>query len=92
GNINVISVNDVPVAVATPASGNEDSVIAVTLHGTDVDGTGASFKLASMAANGTFYTDSSATTALTLNSVINAASNAATIYFKPNQDWNGNTS
>ncbi|MCO6060903.1 cadherin-like domain-containing protein, partial [Pseudomonas sp. MOB-449] len=87
--IGVTPVNDAPIPAATTASGNEDSVIAVNLSGTDVDGTVASFKLTALPANGNFYSDAAATNLLSTSSVINAVSNGATIYFKPNADWNG---
>ncbi|WP_171494123.1 hypothetical protein, partial [Acinetobacter ursingii] len=75
------------------ASGNEDTIIAVSLSGTDVDGTVASFKLSTLPSNGSFYSNSAGTgTALTTTDVITATSNGATIYFKPNADWNGSTS
>ncbi|MHC5348704.1 beta strand repeat-containing protein, partial [Metapseudomonas furukawaii] len=90
--ITVNSVNDAPETNATTASGNEDSVIAVNLAGSDVDGTVASFKLTALPANGTFYSDAAATLPLTLASVIAATNNGATIYFKPNANWNGDTS
>ncbi|MFW2125146.1 Ig-like domain-containing protein, partial [Acinetobacter ursingii] len=48
GTITVTAVNDAPVAQATTASGNEDNIIAVSLSGTDVDGTVASFKLSTL--------------------------------------------
>ena len=92
GTITVTAVNDAPVAQATTASGNEDNIIAVSLSGTDVDGTVASFKLSTLPANGSFYSNSAGTgTALTTTDVITATSNGATIYFKPNADWNGST-
>ncbi|MFW2149529.1 beta strand repeat-containing protein, partial [Acinetobacter sp. TY1] len=90
-NITVNPVNDAPVPNVTSATGNEDTVIAVNLSGSDVDGTVASFKLTSLPANGTFYSDLAATNPLTSASVISATSNAATIYFKPNANWNGTT-
>ncbi|MFP8818626.1 tandem-95 repeat protein, partial [Acinetobacter johnsonii] len=89
--LTVTSVNDAPVPNVTSATGNEDTVIAVNLSGSDVDGTVASFKLTSLPANGTFYSNAAATNPLTLASVISATSNAATIYFKPNTNWNGTT-
>ncbi|MCU4498469.1 type I secretion C-terminal target domain-containing protein, partial [Acinetobacter ursingii] len=93
GTITVNPVNDAPVAQATTASGNEDTIIAVNLSGTDVDGTVASFKLSALPANGSFYSNSAGTgTALTTTDVITATSNGATIYFKPNADWKGTTS
>ncbi|MFP8818443.1 beta strand repeat-containing protein, partial [Acinetobacter johnsonii] len=91
GTITVNPVNDAPVPNVTSATGNEDTVIAVNLSGSDVDGTVASFKLTSLPANGTFYSNAAATNPLTLASVISATSNAATIYFKPNTNWNGTT-
>ncbi|MDH4653939.1 Ig-like domain-containing protein, partial [Pseudomonas sp. BN606] len=89
GTITVNPVNDAPETSITSATGNEDTVIAVNLSGSDVDGTVASFKLNSLPANGTFYSDAAATNPLTLASVIAATGNGATIYFKPNADWNG---
>ncbi|MGF6695173.1 T1SS-143 domain-containing protein, partial [Metapseudomonas resinovorans] len=83
--------NDAPRTSPEHAIGNEDTVISVDLHGTDVDGTVASFTLTSLPANGTFYSDAAATNPLTLSSVIAATSNGATIYFKPNADWSGTT-
>ncbi|WP_287001164.1 tandem-95 repeat protein, partial [Acinetobacter sp.] len=91
--VTVTAVNDAPVAQATTASGNEDTIIAVSLSGTDVDGTVASFKLSTLPSNGSFYSNSAGTgTALTTTDVITATSNGATIYFKPNADWKGTTS
>ncbi|WP_165443221.1 Ig-like domain-containing protein [Acinetobacter ihumii] len=90
--VTIVAVNDAPVPQAITATGVEDSIIAVSLSGTDVDGTVASFKLSTLPANGSFYSDAAGTgTALTTTDVITASSNGATIYFKPNADWNGNT-
>ena len=91
GTITVNPVNDAPVPNVTSATGNEDTVIAVNLSGSDVDGTVASFMLTSLPANGTFYSNAAATNPLTLASVISATSTAATIYFVPNANWNGTT-
>ncbi len=92
GTITVTAVNDAPVAQTITATGAEDSIIAVSLSGTDVDGTVASFKLSTLPANGSFYSNAAGTgTALTTTDVITASSNGATIYFKPNADWNGST-
>ncbi|MDH4580587.1 type I secretion C-terminal target domain-containing protein, partial [Pseudomonas sp. BN415] len=90
-DITVTPVNDAPETLAASGSGNEDTVIAVNLGGSDADGTVASFKLTSLPANGTFYSDAAATSPLSTSSVINAASNGATIYFKPNANWDGTT-
>ncbi|MFW2000657.1 hypothetical protein ACG92W_17335, partial [Acinetobacter ursingii] len=73
GTITVNPVNDAPVAQAATASGNEDTIIAVNLSGTDVDGTVASFKLSTLPSNGSFYSNSAGTgTALTTTDVIAA--------------------
>ncbi|WP_410499839.1 retention module-containing protein [Chitinibacter sp. S2-10] len=92
GTITVNAVNDAPVTNNTSASGNEDTLIAVSLSGSDVDGSVASFKLTSLPTNGSFYSDAAGTQPLNAASVIAASNNGATIYFKPNADWNGNTS
>src|SRR5207245_186129 len=53
--INVASVNDTPLATPGVASGNEDTTIAVSLGGTDIDGTIASIKVTTLPANGTLF-------------------------------------
>ncbi|MGE0382821.1 MAG: Ig-like domain-containing protein, partial [Hyphomicrobium sp.] len=91
-SITVNSVNDAPVPQATSASGNEDTTIAITLNGTDVDGSVASFKIATVPLNGTLYSDATLTTSIGIGSLVNALSNSATVYFKPSANWNGATS
>src|SRR5450830_1554627 len=90
GSITVTPVNDAPVAVATTATGAEDpSVgIAVKLSATDVDGLAnvKSFTVGTPT-NGTFYTDAAMTKAVT--GTIDAVNGAATVYFKPNANFNG---
>ena len=77
---------------ATGFGGDEDSVVAIQLGGSDVDGTVASFTITQLAANGTLYSDAGLTYAIGQNGTVSASSNAATIYFKPDADWNGTTS
>ncbi|MCK6187018.1 tandem-95 repeat protein, partial [Pseudomonas sp. EYE_354] len=90
GTITVTAVNDAPVAAATTATGAEDpSVgIAVKLSATDVDGLAnvKSFTVGTPT-NGTFYTDAAMTKAVT--GAINAVNGEATVYFKPNANFNG---
>jgi uncharacterized protein YegL len=90
GTITVTPVNDAPVAAATTATGAEDpSVgIAVKLSATDVDGLAnvKSFNVGT-STNGTFYTDAAMTKAVT--GAINAVNGEATVYFKPNANFNG---
>ncbi|MCK6191195.1 Ig-like domain-containing protein, partial [Pseudomonas sp. EYE_354] len=90
GTITVTAVNDAPVADATTASGAEDpSVgIAVKLSATDVDGVAdvKSFTVGTPT-NGTFYTDAAMTKPVTGS--IDAVNGEATVYFKPNENFNG---
>ncbi|WP_426244285.1 beta strand repeat-containing protein, partial [Pseudomonas sp. PSPC3-2] len=90
GTITVTAVNDAPVAEVTTATGAEDpSVgIAVKLSATDVDGLAdvKSFTLGTPT-NGTFYTDAAMTKPVT--GAIDAVDGEATVYFKPNADFNG---
>ncbi|UVL09403.1 Ig-like domain-containing protein [Pseudomonas rhodesiae] len=90
GTITVTPVNDAPVAAATTATGAEDPTvgIAVKLNATDVDGLAnvKSFTVGTPT-NGTFYTDAAMTKALT--GAINAVNGEATVYFKPNANFNG---
>ncbi|WP_338508256.1 Ig-like domain-containing protein [Pseudomonas poae] len=89
-NVNMVAVNDAPVAIATTATGTEDptSGIAVKLSATDVDGL-ANVKSFSVGtpSNGTFYTDAAMTTKVT--GPITASNGEATVYFKPATDFNG---
>ncbi|NMX96298.1 tandem-95 repeat protein, partial [Pseudomonas veronii] len=90
GSITVTPVNDAPVAAATTATGSEDpSVgIAVKLSATDVDGlTNVKSFTVGTPTNGTFYTDAAMTKAVT--GAITAVNGEATVYFKPNANFNG---
>ncbi len=89
--VNVSSVNDAPVVDTTTGKGNEDTTIAVKLTGSDVDGTIDHFNLVNTPANGTFYSDAAGTQPLTNLTNITATNNGATIYFKPDANWNGST-
>ncbi|QSB20841.1 retention module-containing protein [Pseudomonas sp. 15A4] len=89
--VNVSSVNDAPVVDTTTGKGNEDTTIAVKLTGADVDGTIDHFNLVNTPANGTFYSDAAGTQPLTNLTNITASNNGATIYFKPDANWNGST-
>jgi len=82
-------INDAPIATPSTASGDEDSSIAVSLAGTDVDGSIASVMITTLptAAQGVLYyadgtTPVSTTTALT-------PEEAANLVFKPAQNFNG---
>ena len=90
--ITVNAVNDAPTTDNVSASGNEDAAsIAVTLTGSDIDGTVASFSLSSLPANGTLYTDSGLTTLAATGTDYAASGDSLTLYFVPNANYNGST-
>src|SRR5450830_1570981 len=89
-DVTVTPVNDAPVAAVVEAGGAEDSAqgIAVKLSATDVDGLAnvKSFTVGTPT-NGTFYTDAAMTKPVT--GAIDATNGEATVYFKPNANFNG---
>ncbi|MGE4349809.1 MAG: Ig-like domain-containing protein, partial [Candidatus Berkiella sp.] len=88
--ITVISVNDAPVVNNVNASGNEDAAsISITLTGSDVDGTIASFDLKNLPANGILYIDATLTTAALINTDYPAVANQLVLYFAPALNFNG---
>jgi VCBS repeat-containing protein len=75
-----------PTADDVAASGAEDATyIPVTLSAADSDGTIAGYTISTVPSNGTLYTSSSLTTAVTAGSTVTGA----TLYFVPNANWNG---
>jgi T1SS-143 domain-containing protein len=82
--ITVVDANSAPTASAVNASGSEDTVITVTLAGTDSDGTILAYKLATLPANGTLYLADGVTLALV---GVEYASNS--FKFQPNGNYNG---
>ena len=87
--IDVTPVNDPPVAVVTPASGDEDTAITVNLSGTDIDGSIQSVTVTTLppATQGVLYLPDG-TTPVTANTPLNP-SDAAGLIFKPAADFNG---
>jgi uncharacterized delta-60 repeat protein len=85
--VTIAPVNDAPVAVDVTASGLEDTVVPVTLAGTDVDGTVAGYRIATIPGNGRLYADAGLTQAI----VAGANITAPIVYFKPEANWNGTT-
>ncbi|MDB5898012.1 MAG: tandem-95 repeat protein, partial [Ramlibacter sp.] len=85
-SITVTSVNDLPVATPASVSGLEDAAfITITLAGSDVDGSIASFTLQNLPANGQLYRDPALTTA----AVASTAYATGVFYFRPNANFNG---
>ena len=87
--IDVSAVNDAPVALATPANGDEDAAgIPVLLGGSDMDGSVVSFTISALPANGVLLFGGVAVTA---GQSIPATAGAATLSFVPAANFNGTT-
>lgn len=90
--VNVAGVNDAPFTGTANSSGNEDATsIAITLGGSDPDGTIDHFVLSTLPANGLLYIDSGPTTLATPGADIATSGGTLTLYFVPDPDWNGVT-
>ena len=88
--INVASVNDAPNATPSAAIDNEDTIIAVSLGGTDIDGTITSVKVTALPANGTLFLNDGVTP-IVAGSTFTPAE-AASLKFVPTANFNGSTS
>ena len=95
-NNDSISANLGSPVTALLGSGREDQVtpIQIRLSATDVDGTIASFMIDQMPAGGALYTSNALDIAsiVSANQVIPATSDGLTLYFKPDLNFNGDTS
>jgi len=94
--ITVDPVNDAPETDDAAASGDEDAAsIAVALSGSDGDGDVVSFTIVSLPANGALFSDDGAGglgTLLTAGDTVAADDSAASVFFVPDGDFNGETS
>jgi hypothetical protein len=89
-SLTVNPVNDAPTTNPAAASGPEDATsIAVTLSGSDIDGTVASFSLSTLPAGGTLYTDAALTSPVATATDYAATAGSRTLYFVPDPDFNG---
>lgn len=86
-SINVIAVNQAPETLAVNASGDEDTVIAVSLSGSDSDGSVVGYIINDLPANGALYADEALTQLIAPGDIV-----AGPVYFQPDADWNGSTS
>ena len=90
----VAAVNDAPVTDDGSAMGNEDPVnpIPLTLTGSDIEGPLSAFRITTLPANGTLYLDAAGTVPfVTGTDISTGGTNMAFVYFKPNANWNGQT-
>ncbi|WP_374243253.1 VCBS domain-containing protein [Zoogloea sp.] len=90
--IDVLGTNELPTVSAASGSGSEDPAapIAIALGGTDVDGTVTRLTIADLPAHGTLYRDAAMTQPIAVGATLSGAT--GTVYFKPDANWNGNTS
>ena len=79
--------NVAPETDTVSASGNEDSLITVSLSGSDTDGTIAGYVIQSLPANGLLYSDATMTSVVSLGDLVTGP-----VYFKPDTNWNGSAS
>ncbi|EIM31785.1 putative calcium-binding protein,FG-GAP repeat protein, partial [Leptothrix ochracea L12] len=81
-----------PVSV-TPIISPEDTPLALSLTGSDTDGTIAGFRLSLTPGAGQIFADAALTLPLNLGQDLAAdATGSATVYFQPAANWNGPTS
>ena len=73
------------------AIGDEDTLIAIQLTGSDADSNLSGFRIKSLPANGTLYSDAAGTQPIADEQVL-AGTSPLTVYFKPAANWNGDTS
>nr|ALV86596.1 secretion target domain protein [uncultured bacterium 27] len=88
-SITLAAVNDAPVALDVSATGFEDSAarVQVTLAGSDVDGTIASYTITSLPANGSLFAAASGGAPLGVGAVVSGP-----VYFAANAGFSGSAS
>ena len=87
--------NNPPETNEATGSGSEDSMIEIVLSGSDVEDPLSGFRLTTVPPNGQLYADSAGTIPLGDSGgadVPAGEGDSATIYFRPNANWNGSTS
>ena len=90
--ISVTPVNDAPDSVNVSVIGAEDDTyVAITLAGTDIDGTVDEVVVETLPANGILYSDLALTQIVLLGEKFPAVGEALDLYFVPDPDWNGDT-
>jgi uncharacterized delta-60 repeat protein len=91
--VTITGVNDAPETSAASATGNQNaSSITLSLAGSDIDGSVASFTIKSLPNNGTLYANAALTVLLAVGDSVNASANGADVYFVPDAGFSGGTS
>ena len=94
GEATILDAN-APVADTVENTGEEDAAsISITLKGSDIDLNDRveTFTLSNLPANGVLHTDAALTTLATIDTTYSATDEELTLYFVPNENWNGETS
>lgn len=77
--------NSPPETLPGAGAGNEDTLIAITLSGTDVDNNLVGYVITSLPSHGTLFLNADGTGAVAIGTVVTGA----TVYFKPDANWSG---
>ena len=85
--------NVAPTTDDVSSNGAEDATsIAITLTGSDVDGTVDFFQISGLPLNGSLFTDAGLTSVAVIGTDYAASAEALIVYFVPDGHWNGTTS
>jgi hypothetical protein len=90
--ITVSNATTTPIATTLNVTGNEDSLIAIELTGSDPNGTINSFLINRLPSDGVLYTDIAMTNVVTLNQIITVPplqTQSLILYFMPTLNFNG---
>jgi hypothetical protein len=89
GEIEVTQSNLAPDSIDSTNNGNEDSAsIAVSISGSDSDGSISGYNILSLPTNGTLYLDAALTNTVSLG-VMSTSLTSVPLYFVPTPDFNG---
>jgi VCBS repeat-containing protein len=89
--INVVSVNDAPTTDSSASGNPEDTPLLLSLFGADVDGTVSFFRITTPPQHGALFLDEAGTQPIDPDH-IPASVNHASIWFRPDANFNGGTS
>ncbi|NRP36541.1 Poly(beta-D-mannuronate) C5 epimerase 5 [Marinobacterium sp. xm-d-579] len=93
GEATILDANSPEADSVEVTGGEDDSFITITLVGSDIDLNDSieTFTLDNLPANGTLYTDATLTTLAVADTSYAASDDELTLYFVPDENWNGET-
>ena len=93
GEATILDANSPEADSVEVTGGEDDSFITITLVGSDIDLNDSieTFTLSNLPANGTLYTDAALTTLAVADTSYAASDDELTLYFVPDENWNGET-